>query len=38
MNKPVCLGLTILDLSKILMYHFWYDYIKPKYGEKAKLY
>ena len=37
MNKPVYLGLLILELSKILMYEFWYDYVKPKYGEKAKL-
>ena len=37
MNKPVCLGLSILELTKILMYEFWYDYVKPKYGEKAKL-
>ena len=37
MNKPVHLGLSILELSKILMYEFWYDYVKPKYGEKAKL-
>ena len=37
MNKPVHLGLSILVLSKILMYEFWYDYVKPKYGEKAKL-
>ena len=36
MNKPVCLGLSILELSKILMYEFWYDYVKLKYGEKAK--
>ena len=36
MNKPVYLGLSILELSKILMYEFWYDYVKPKYGEKAK--
>ena len=36
-NKPVYLGLLILELSKILMYRFWYDYGKPKYGEKAKL-
>ena len=37
MNKPVYLGLSILELSKILMYEIWYDYVKPKYGEKAKL-
>ena len=36
-NKPVYLGLSILELSKILMYEFWYDYTKPKHGEKAKL-
>ena len=36
-NKPVYLGLSILKLSKILMYEFWYDYLKAKYGEKAKL-
>ena len=37
MNKPVYLGISILELSKILMYEFWYDYAKPKYGEKSKL-
>ena len=37
LNKLVYLGLSILELSKILMYEFWYDYVKPKYGEKAKL-
>ena len=37
MNKLVYLGLSTLELSKILMYEFWYDYLKPKYGEKAKL-
>ena len=37
MNKPVYLGLSILDVSKTLMYEFWFDYEKPKYGENAKL-
>ena len=37
MNKPVNLGLSILDLSKTVMYEFWYDYVKPKYGEYAEL-
>ena len=37
MNKPVYLGLLIFELSKIVMYVFWYDYVKPKYDEKAKL-
>ena len=30
MNKPVYLGMSILDINKTLMYEFWYDYIKPK--------
>ena len=37
MNKPLYLGMSILDISKMLMYKFWYDYFKPKYGDKAKL-
>ena len=35
MNKRVCLGLLILELSKILMYEFWYGFVKLKYGEKT---
>ena len=35
MKKPVYLGLSILQLSEILMYEFWHDYVYPKYGEKA---
>ena len=37
MNKPVYLGLSILELNKIVTYEFWYEYVKQKYGEKAKL-
>ena len=37
MKKPVHLELSILELSKILMYRRWYDYVKPKYGQKARL-
>ena len=37
MNKPIYLGLSILDISKILMYEFWYDYMKPKYNDNVKL-
>ena len=37
MTKPLYLVMLILDISKILMYEFWYAYINPKYGDKAKL-
>ena len=37
MNKPVYLGMSILDISKTLMYKFWFDYIKRKYKEKVNL-
>ena len=37
MNKPVYLGMSILDISKTLTYEFWYDYVKPKYKDKSKL-
>ena len=38
MNKPIYLGLSILDISKITMYEFWYDFMKSKYGNRAKLF
>ena len=37
MNKPIYIGASILDISKTLMYEFWYDYLKPKYNDKVKL-
>ena len=37
MNKPIYLGLLILDLSKTVMYKVWYDYVKLKYDKNAKL-
>ena len=37
MNKPVYLGMAILDISKIAMYKFWYEYLKPKYRNKIGL-
>ena len=37
MNKPVYLGLSILEISKTLTYEFWYDYMKPKYDDNVKL-
>ena len=36
-NKPIYLGLSILEIGKILMYEFWYDYMKPKYNDNIKL-
>ena len=35
-NKPVYLGMSILEINKTLMHEFWYDYVKPKYNDKAK--
>ena len=37
MNKPIYLGLSILEVSKILMYEFWFDYMKSKIGDNVKL-
>ena len=37
MNKPIYLGFLILGISKLLMYEFWYGYMKPKYGDNVKL-
>ena len=37
MDKPEYLGLSILEVSKTLMYEFWYDYIKLKYQQNSKL-
>ena len=36
MIKALYLGMSILDISKTLMYEFWYDYIRQKYGDRAK--
>ena len=38
MNKPVYIGMSILEIIKTLMYEFWHDYMKPKYGDNVKLY
>ena len=37
MKKPIYLGLSILEISKTIMYEFWYDYVKKKYGDMVKL-
>ena len=37
LNKPIQIGMSILDLSETLMYKFHYDYVKPKWGDKAAL-
>ena len=37
MNNPAYLGFLILEISETLMHKFWYDYIKPKYQQNAKL-
>ena len=37
MNRPIYLGLAILSLSKVLIYEYWYDEMKPKYGDRIRL-
>ena len=37
MNKPVYLGIPILEISKTIMYKFWYNYIKSEYPKNAKI-
>jgi hypothetical protein len=37
LNKPIIVGASVLSLSKLHIYKFWYDYVKEKYGDKAKL-
>ena len=37
MNVPIYVGFTVLEVSKTVMWEFFYDYLKPKYGDKAKL-
>ena len=37
LNKPRYAGFTVLELSKLYMYDFHYNYVKPKYGDRAKL-
>ena len=34
MNKPIYLGLSVLEITKTIMYEYWYDYIKQKYKDK----
>ena len=36
-DKPIYLGQAVLDLSKTLIFEFWYDYLKPMYGDKIRL-
>ena len=36
-NKPIYLEQAVLDLSKTLMFEFWYDYLKPMYGDQIRL-
>lgn len=37
MNKPIIIGMSVLDISKITMYSFLYDFLKPKYGDRVQV-
>src|SRR3954464_9527416 len=37
LNKPIIVSASVLGLSKLLMYRFWYGFVKEKYGDKAQL-
>ena len=37
MKKPIYLWLSVSNIRQIVMHEFWYDFIKPKYGENARL-
>lgn len=37
MNKPIAIGMSILDISKVVMYDFYYGHLKPKYGENIEM-
>jgi len=37
LNKPIYVGFSILEISKLIMYQLYYDYLKPKYGDKCTL-
>ncbi|GBC10147.1 hypothetical protein RclHR1_09390003 [Rhizophagus clarus] len=37
LNKPIIVGASVLGLNKLLMYRFWYGYVKERYGDNAQL-
>jgi len=37
LNKPIAVGFCVLELSKLVMYKFYYDYLKPSYQDRCKL-